>query len=197
MDPPPWSGSGPSLFVRAENQHLPAGLRLAAVTESGIECRQPGAASGPAWWGRRGRPSRCGAPGSGCSVRATEGRIEGVDDPVLPGVRHAGRAARAGGRVHRPPLRHLRRRERLPLSLGGGVLLARGGRGVGDGGVHRRPRRRSALCLSEGCPQMGLIDTVELPQPIKFIFNWGRKYSLWVFNFGLACCAIEFIATSM
>jgi NADH-quinone oxidoreductase subunit B len=44
---------------------------------------------------------------------------------------------------------------------------------------------------------MGLIDAVELPQPIKFVFNWGRKYSLWVFNFGLACCAIEFIATSM
>jgi NADH-quinone oxidoreductase subunit B len=44
---------------------------------------------------------------------------------------------------------------------------------------------------------LGLVDTVELPQPIKFVFNWGRKYSLWVFNFGLACCAIEFIATSM
>ncbi|HWM39850.1 MAG TPA: NADH-quinone oxidoreductase subunit B family protein, partial [Streptomyces sp.] len=27
--------------------------------------------------------------------------------------------------------------------------------------------------------------------------NWGRRYSLWVFNFGLACCAIEFIAASM
>jgi NADH-quinone oxidoreductase subunit B len=33
--------------------------------------------------------------------------------------------------------------------------------------------------------------------PIKFVLNWGRRYSLWVFNFGLACCAIEFIATSM
>jgi NADH-quinone oxidoreductase subunit B len=44
---------------------------------------------------------------------------------------------------------------------------------------------------------MGLVDSVEMPQPIKFVFNWGRKYSLWVFNFGLACCAIEFIATSM
>jgi NADH-quinone oxidoreductase subunit B len=44
---------------------------------------------------------------------------------------------------------------------------------------------------------VGLVDSVELPQPIKFVFNWGRKYSLWVFNFGLACCAIEFIATSM
>src|ERR671913_2439607 len=36
-----------------------------------------------------------------------------------------------------------------------------------------------------------------LPDPIRFVLNWGRRYSLWVFNFGLACCAIEFIATSM
>ncbi|GAB2819625.1 hypothetical protein GCM10022221_16840 [Actinocorallia aurea] len=35
------------------------------------------------------------------------------------------------------------------------------------------------------------------PQPVKFVLNWGRRYSLWVFNFGLACCAIEFIAASM
>ena len=35
------------------------------------------------------------------------------------------------------------------------------------------------------------------PQPVKLVLNWGRRYSLWVFNFGLACCAIEFIATSM
>src|SRR3990172_10397705 len=33
-------------------------------------------------------------------------------------------------------------------------------------------------------------------QPVKFILNWGRRYSLWVMNFGLACCAIEFIASS-
>ena len=43
---------------------------------------------------------------------------------------------------------------------------------------------------------MGLIDQVDLPAPVKFIFNWGRRYSLWVMNFGLACCAIEFIAAS-
>jgi NADH-quinone oxidoreductase subunit B len=35
------------------------------------------------------------------------------------------------------------------------------------------------------------------PDPVKVVLNWGRRYSLWVFNFGLACCAIEFIATSM
>jgi NADH-quinone oxidoreductase subunit B len=35
------------------------------------------------------------------------------------------------------------------------------------------------------------------PQPLRFVLNWGRRWSLWVFNFGLACCAIEFIAASM
>ena len=43
---------------------------------------------------------------------------------------------------------------------------------------------------------MGLVDKVDVPQPIKFVLNWGRKYSLWVMNFGLACCAIELIAAS-
>jgi NADH-quinone oxidoreductase B subunit len=36
-----------------------------------------------------------------------------------------------------------------------------------------------------------------VPKPIRFVLNWGRRYSLWVFNFGLACCAIEFVATAM
>ncbi len=35
------------------------------------------------------------------------------------------------------------------------------------------------------------------PEPMRIVLNWGRRYSLWVFNFGLACCAIEFIAASM
>jgi NADH-quinone oxidoreductase subunit B len=35
------------------------------------------------------------------------------------------------------------------------------------------------------------------PEPMRLMLNWGRRYSLWVFNFGLACCAIEFIAASM
>jgi NADH-quinone oxidoreductase subunit B len=41
----------------------------------------------------------------------------------------------------------------------------------------------------------------ELPaaagEPIRFTLDWGRRYSLWVFNFGLACCAVEFVAASM
>jgi NADH-quinone oxidoreductase B subunit len=45
-------------------------------------------------------------------------------------------------------------------------------------------------------PRIGALSRVA-PKPVKFVLNWGRRYSLWVFNFGLACCAIEFIATSM
>ena len=45
-------------------------------------------------------------------------------------------------------------------------------------------------------PRVGLVGE-HAPQPIKVVLNWGRRYSLWVFNFGLACCAIEFIAASM
>ncbi|NDU75822.1 NADH-quinone oxidoreductase subunit B [Actinomadura sp. DSM 109109] len=45
-------------------------------------------------------------------------------------------------------------------------------------------------------PSVGPLSRVA-PKPIRFVLNWGRRYSLWVFNFGLACCAIEFIATSM
>lgn len=28
-----------------------------------------------------------------------------------------------------------------------------------------------------------------------FLFNWARKSSLWVLTYGIACCAIELIAT--
>ena len=33
--------------------------------------------------------------------------------------------------------------------------------------------------------------------PIRFVLNWGHRYRLSIFNLGLACCAIEFIAASM
>jgi NADH-quinone oxidoreductase subunit B len=33
--------------------------------------------------------------------------------------------------------------------------------------------------------------------PIRFTLDWGSRFSLAVFNLGLACCAIEFVAASM
>jgi NADH-quinone oxidoreductase subunit B len=36
-----------------------------------------------------------------------------------------------------------------------------------------------------------------LGEPIRFVLNWERRYSLWVFNLGLACCAVEFVATAV
>jgi len=32
--------------------------------------------------------------------------------------------------------------------------------------------------------------------PVEAVFNWARKNSLWPMSFGLACCAIEMIATA-
>ncbi len=43
---------------------------------------------------------------------------------------------------------------------------------------------------------MGVIDQFGTPKPVSFLLNWSRKYSLWMFNFGLACCAIEMIAAA-
>jgi NADH-quinone oxidoreductase subunit B len=48
-------------------------------------------------------------------------------------------------------------------------------------------------------PTTSLFERSELGsiQPLKFILNWGRRYSLWLLNFGLACCGIELIAAAM
>ncbi|NYV74797.1 NADH-quinone oxidoreductase subunit B [Streptomyces sp. UH6] len=89
----------------------------------------------------------------------------------------------------------------------------------GDVPLPRLPRRGPAVRLQEGRPgvdvtaasaatpepepvmlpepkRLGVLSRLA-PEPMKVVLNWGRRYSLWVFNFGLACCAIEFIAASM
>ncbi|MDI2126966.1 NADH-quinone oxidoreductase subunit B [Yinghuangia seranimata] len=54
--------------------------------------------------------------------------------------------------------------------------------------------RRAPVALPT--PKLGPLSRLA-PDPMRLVLNWGRRYSLWVFNFGLACCAIEFIASSM
>ena len=43
---------------------------------------------------------------------------------------------------------------------------------------------------------MGIIEKFEMPKPVTFLLNWGRKYSLWMFQFGLACCSVEMLAAA-
>lgn len=38
---------------------------------------------------------------------------------------------------------------------------------------------------------MGLIDKGKMPKPLSWLLNFGRARSLWVYQRGLACCAIE------
>ena len=38
---------------------------------------------------------------------------------------------------------------------------------------------------------MGLVEKGRLPKPLTWLLNYSRKYSLWMFQWGLACCAIE------
>ena len=43
---------------------------------------------------------------------------------------------------------------------------------------------------------MGVIEKFGAPKPLSWLLNWSRKYSLWYFQFGLACCAIEVMAVA-
>ena len=43
---------------------------------------------------------------------------------------------------------------------------------------------------------MGLVQKFGAPKPVSWLLNWSRSYSLWLFTFGLACCAVEMIAAA-
>src|SRR3979411_1561900 len=38
---------------------------------------------------------------------------------------------------------------------------------------------------------MGLVESGKVPKPLSALLNTARSYSLWVYQWGLACCAIE------
>ena len=44
---------------------------------------------------------------------------------------------------------------------------------------------------------MGLIESGRSPKPLTALLNISRKYSLWAYQWGLACCAIEMAAAFM
>jgi NADH-quinone oxidoreductase subunit B len=53
--------------------------------------------------------------------------------------------------------------------------------------------------VEEGGLEVGLIDNEHVPGvitlPLRRLINWSRKSSLWYLLFGIACCAIEMMAT--
>ena len=38
---------------------------------------------------------------------------------------------------------------------------------------------------------MGLVESGKMPKSLTKILNMSRRYSMWVYQWGLACCAIE------
>ena len=43
---------------------------------------------------------------------------------------------------------------------------------------------------------MGLVESGRLPKPLTSLLNTARKYSLWSYQLGLACCAIEMMSST-
>ena len=38
---------------------------------------------------------------------------------------------------------------------------------------------------------MGLVESGHMPKPLTQLLNTARKYSLWIYQWGLACCGLE------
>ena len=41
---------------------------------------------------------------------------------------------------------------------------------------------------------MGLVEKGKVPKPLGWLFNQSRRYSLWMYQWGLACCGLEMAA---
>src|SRR5206468_6955587 len=66
-------------------------------------------------------------------------------------------------------------------------------------GVPRGAPGRLRLRVEEEGARMGLIDdrfqANIITTTVDAVYNWARKSALWPMSFGLACCAIEMMAT--
>src|SRR3990172_4709454 len=54
-----------------------------------------------------------------------------------------------------------------------------------------RRQRTSSTTHWRGSVEVGLVEKGLFPKPLTWLLNYSRKYSLWMFQWGLACCAIE------
>ncbi len=44
---------------------------------------------------------------------------------------------------------------------------------------------------------MGLVESGKMPKSLTSLLSTSRKFSLWMYQWGLACCAIEMAAAFM
>src|SRR4051812_2466588 len=118
------------------------------------------------------------------SLRDLRGR-RGVPVPVGHGVRwHRLGERRGDGRVHRDPGRGAALRV-APGGAGVDVTVSTGSTtGVSTGsttGVSTGSTTGASTTRELGMPSIGPLQKLA-PKPARYLLNWGRKYSLWVFN---------------
>lgn len=70
-------------------------------------------------------------------------------------------------------------------------------------GVKRAPIKEVEIVVPKEHPQeeltqeeLALIEGNVLITTVNKLVNWARKWSIWPCTFGLACCAIEMMATA-
>src|SRR5437016_2545040 len=192
----PWYGratlvSGPSAAPGETAEGVWSGLR--AFTTLLADVRLPTQLFRRRRLRRRGGGARrldAGAGQRNSAQAATAAEVHQLRERRGPGGH--GMVAEPDPLLHlRPALRHVRRGGGLHLPVGGppqGPRRVRPGR---DGGVHRHPGLRAALRLAQGSTQVGVVESGRMPKPLTQLLNTARKYSLWIYQWGLACCGLE------